>query len=172
MPTPSRFINVISGRLMGQPLDSNSTYLHQDTQEHAILTGIPPQMVNAMSVRPEFMLPSVSEETRDRLKLIARAMLQAAHDAAGHPEALIGQFNQQTNRTYNLHDFIVADDTIGFDAFVTHAVLPQPVKVANITDAECLKIIAFLQRGEGTTQEQTYWLEFLNRNLPIQRLST
>ncbi len=119
-----------------------------------------------MRVRPELIPPSIPDEELDHLNHVAEAILDAAHDIAADSSALIAQFNQQTNRNYSLDDFLIADDTIGLVEFVKHAVMPQPIRVADITDTELLDIIGFLQRGDGTAQEQDYWLEFLERNLP------
>ena len=54
---------------------------------------------------------------------------------------------------------------------VETALRPSAQPVPDITDDELLEVITYLVDGHDSESEQSYWLEFLDRNLPHPAMS-
>ncbi len=80
-------------------------------------------------------------------------------------------FNSATASNLDVAAFHGAWEGSGTRTLVETVLRPAPAKVIDITDHELLEIITYLMEGEGTESEQSYWLDFLDRNLPHPAIS-
>jgi hypothetical protein len=92
-------------------------------------------------------------------------------NAGQDPAPLIATFNAATGQQLDLAAFHAAWEGSGTQVLVEASLRPAPQRVPDITDAELVDIITYLVKGHGSLGEQSYWLAFLDRNLPHPAIS-
>ncbi|HEY1012931.1 MAG TPA: hypothetical protein VGE07_09540 [Herpetosiphonaceae bacterium] len=123
-----------------------------------------------MPIRPELLPPPVAPE---RLAEAAALVGEILHDhfAGQDPSAALAALNRLTGRGYALQEIVEPCHDGDVAVFAERALLPDPVRVADVSDEELLEIIALVAGCERGEAEIDYWLEFLVRNLPHPAIS-
>ncbi len=123
-----------------------------------------------MRVRPTILPLPLNEQRVQHLTDLADAIV-AAMNAGDDPLRLIAEFNTAAACNLDVAAFHGAWEGSGTRTLVETVLRPAPAKVADITDHELLEIITYLMEGKGTESEESYWLDFLDRNLPHPAIS-
>jgi hypothetical protein len=123
-----------------------------------------------MHVRQSILPPPLDDGMVQQLTDLANQIIDDMN-AGQDPAPLIAAFNAAAGQQLDVAAFHAAWEGSGTQVLVETSLRLAPQRIPDITDAELLEIITYLMDGHGSVSEQSYWLEFLDRNLPHPAIS-
>jgi len=116
-------------------------------------------------LRPELMPPAL-EPTKIKELTDLATQIVGYMDARQDYGPLIEKFNGICGGDYGLNAFDAAVGSMDMEDFAKQVLMPPPPKLSEITEDEYLEIITRLLEGRATEAETTFWLRFLDINIP------